>query len=185
MLDQRERLDLLRELVSNTPARSLSYRAAGLLLLLYAQPVNRIAALRTDQLGFDEHGMTITFDQQAVPVPAPFAAVLAEHRDNRLNMNTAANIGSAWLFPGYRAGQHLHPSYLRTKLRDSGIHLLGARNATLRSLVLTMPPPIAADALGYSPFIAAKHANDAGATWVTYASYNRTTPTLRTEKGIK
>lgn len=156
MLDQRERLDLLRELVSNTPARPLSYRAAGLLLLLYAQPVNRIAALRTNQLGFDEHGMTITFDQQAVPVPAPFAAILAKHRDNRPNMNTAANVGSAWLFPGYRAGQHqhLHPSYLRTKLRDSGIHLLGARNATLRSLVLTMPPPIAAEALAYSPIIA-------------------------------
>lgn len=35
------------------------------------------------------------------------------------------------------------------KLRESGIHLLGARNATLRPLVLTMPPPVAAHARGH------------------------------------
>jgi hypothetical protein len=34
------------------------------------------------------------------------------------------------------------------KLRDSGIHLLGARNAALRELVLEMPPPIVAHVLG-------------------------------------
>ena len=126
-----------------------------------------------DQLGADDRGVTITFDQQAVPVPEPFAAVLMAHRDNRTNMNTATNAGSAWLFPGVRAGQHLHPSYLRSKLRDSGIHLLGARNTTLRSLVLAMPPAIAAEALGYGPIVAEKHAADSGATWVTYASYSR------------
>jgi hypothetical protein len=100
--------------------------------------------------------------------------VITEHRHNRPNMNTATNVGSAWLFPGYRAGQHIHPSYLRTKLRDSGIHLRGARNAALRSLVLSMPPALVAEALGYDPKIAEKHGNDAGATWVTYASYRRT-----------
>lgn len=173
VLAQEERLTLLRELVKNDPPRPLPYRAAGLLLLLYAQPINRIAELRIDQFGSDDGRMTITFDEQPVPVPEPFAKVIIEHRNNRPNMSTAANVGSAWLFPGYRAGQHLHPSYLRTKLRESGIHLLGARNATLRSLVLTMPPAIAAEALGYSAAIAEKHASDAGATWVTYASYQR------------
>ena len=173
ILDQRERLKLLRELIDPDTDRPQRFRAAGLLLLLYAQPINRIAALRIDQLGADDRGVTITFDQQPVPVPEPFAAVLMAHRDNRTNMNTATNAGSAWLFPGMRAGQHMHPSYLRTKLRDSGIHLLGARNATLRSLVLAMPPAIAAEALGYSPIVTEKHAIDSGATWVTYASYDR------------
>jgi hypothetical protein len=174
VLGQQERLALLRELLDNDPPRPLPHRTAGLLLLLYAQPINRIAALRIDQLGQDEHGATITFDKQPVPIPEPFAAVITEHRHNRPNMNTATNVGSAWLFPGYRAGQHIHPSYLRTKLRDSGIHLLGARNAALRSLVLSMPPALVAEALGYDPKIAEKHGNDAGATWVTYASYRRT-----------
>lgn len=46
-------------------------------------------------------------------------------------MNTEANVGSAWLFAGYRAGQRFNPGYLRTKMRDSGFHLLGARNAII------------------------------------------------------
>jgi hypothetical protein len=65
------------------------------------------------------------------------------------------------------------------KLRDSGIHLLGARNAALRELVLEMPPPIVASALGYSAQVTEKHAEDAGRTWVTYASYRRAGTTRR------
>ena len=86
---------------------------------------------------------------------------------------TAANRASAWLFPGYRPGQHPHPGHLMKKLRESGIHLLGARNATLRDLVLTMPPPVAAHALGHSTQITEQHAKQAGNTWATYASYRR------------
>jgi hypothetical protein len=59
------------------------------------------------------------------------------------------------------------------KLRDSGIHLLGAQNAALRELVVEMPPPIVAHALGYSAQVTEKHAEDAGRTWVTYASYRQ------------
>jgi hypothetical protein len=84
----------------------------------------------------------------------------------RPNMMTASNQVSTWL-SGYRPGQPLHSSCLMRKLRDSGIHLLGARNAALRELVLEMPPPIVADALGYSAQVTEKHAEDAGRTWVT------------------
>lgn len=116
VLGQQERLALLRELLDNDPPRPLPHRTAGLLLLFYAQPIKRIAAVRIGQLGQDEHGATITFDEQPVPIPEPFAAVITEHRHNRPNMSTATNVGSAWLFPGYRAGQHIRPSYLRTGL---------------------------------------------------------------------
>jgi hypothetical protein len=104
-------------------------------------------------------------------VPEPFADLVRRQLHARPNMMTASNQGSTWLFPGYRPGQPLHSSYLMRKLRDSGIHLLGARNAALRELVLEMPPPIVADALGYSAQVTEKHAEDAGRTWVTYASY--------------
>jgi hypothetical protein len=100
-----------------------------------------------------------------VPVPEPVADLVRRHLHARPNMMTASNQGSTWLSPGYRPGQPLHSSYLMRKLRDSGIHLLGARNAALRELVLEMPPPIVADALGYSAQVTEKR------TWVTYASY--------------
>jgi hypothetical protein len=78
------------------------------------------------------------------------------------NTNTAANVDSPWLFPGYRPGQPSHRSYLMKLVRDSGVHLLGGRNSALRQLVLDMPPAIAAQALGYSPKIAEAHARNAG-----------------------
>jgi hypothetical protein len=104
-----------------------------------------------DQISSTDDGETvIVFDDQPVPVPHPFDEILQEHLADRPNMNMAANRASAWLFPGYRPGQHLHPGHLMKKLRNSGFNLLGARNATLRALVLTTPPPVAAQALGYS-----------------------------------
>lgn len=174
VLDQNERLRLLRETLENED-RPLHHRAAAVLLLLYAQPLTRIARMRADQISRTENGETVVvFDDQPVPIPQPFDEILQQHLANRPNMNTAANRASAWLFPGYRPGQHLHPGHLMTRLRSSGIHLLGARNATLRALVLTMPPPLAAQALGYSTQITEQHAKQAGNTWASYASYRPT-----------
>ncbi|SOD73922.1 hypothetical protein SAMN05892883_3113 [Jatrophihabitans sp. GAS493] len=65
--------------MNNQPPRPLPYRAAGLLLLLYAQPINRIAELRINHLGCEDQGVTISFDEQAVPIPEPFAKVITEH----------------------------------------------------------------------------------------------------------
>lgn len=173
ILDQDERLRLLRESLENQD-RPLHYRAAAVLLLLYAQPLTRIARMRVDQISRTDNGETmIVFDDQPIPVPHPFDEILHQHLTSRPNMNTAANHASPWLFPGYRPGQHLHPGHLTKKLRENGIHLLSARNATLRALVLTMPPPIAAHALGYSTQITEQHAKHAGNTWATYASYQR------------
>jgi site-specific recombinase XerD len=170
ILGQQERLDLLRDLLDNDQ-QPLAYRVAAVLLLLYAQPLTRIAQLTAEQITANADGVSIRFDTDLVPVPEPFANLVCRHLQARPNMMTASNQGSAWLFPGYRPGQPLHPHYLMRKLRDSGIHLLGARNAALRELVLEMPPPIVAHVLGYSAQVAEKHAEDAGRTWVTYASY--------------
>jgi hypothetical protein len=178
ILGQHERLDLLRDLLDNDQ-RPLAYRVAAVLLLLYAQPLTRVVRLTVDQITTDADGVSIQFDAEPVPLPEPFADLVRRHLHARPTMMTASNQGSTWLFPGYRPGQPLHPSYLMKKLRDSGIHLLGARNAALRELVLEMPPPIVASALGYSAQVTEKHAEDAGRTWVTYASYRRAGTTRR------
>lgn len=119
---------------------------------------------------------TLHLGRDAVPVPEPLLALLTQHVEERRNTNTAANVDSPWLFPGYRPGQPLHRSYLMRLARNNGVHLLGGRNSALRQLVLDMPPTVAAQALGYSPQVAEAHARKAGTTWVTYASYrNRLT----------
>lgn len=57
-------------------------------------------------------------------VPEPFASLLTEHLAARPNMRTGSSSGSEWLFPGYRAGQHIHPNTLMERLREIGIDLL-------------------------------------------------------------
>ena len=67
-----------------------------------------------------------------LPLPAPESGrdtCPSEHRDN------------AWLFPGGKPGQHVHQSTLMNLLRDAFIDR-GAKNASLRALVLQMPAPI-------------------------------------------
>ena len=102
-------------------------------------------------------------------MPEPFASLLTEHLVARPNMRTGSSSGSPWLFPGYRAGQHIHPNTLMMRLREIGIDLLGARNASLRGLVKEVPAPLVAEMLGYSYQVTQKHAAAAADPWSRYA----------------
>lgn len=69
VLDQNERLRLLRETLKNGD-RALHHRAAAVLLLLYAQPLTRIARMRLDQISRTDDGeAVVVFDDEPVPVP--------------------------------------------------------------------------------------------------------------------
>lgn len=163
--DQRHRW--IRELLAGT-SESLPYRLAGMLLLLYAQPLVRVVALRTDAV-LDTHGeMTIELGRHPVDVPEPFAALIRQHRDTRPNLRTAAGPDSPWLFPSTLAGRHLHPNTVMDRLRDLGINLLGARNRAIDDLVLQCPPSLVADALGYSHPVAFIHAARSAEPWARY-----------------
>jgi hypothetical protein len=71
VLDQNERLRLLRETLDNHHI-PLHHRAAAVLLLLYAQPLTRIASVQCEQITRTDHGETVVvFDDQPVPVPHP------------------------------------------------------------------------------------------------------------------
>lgn len=83
-------------------------------------------------------------------------------------MRTGSSSGSEWLFPGYRAGQHIHPSTLMERLRETGIDLLGAGNASLRALVKEVPAPLVAEMLGYSYQVTQKHSAAAAEPWSRY-----------------
>jgi hypothetical protein len=85
-------------------------------------------------------------------------------------MNTATNRGSRWLFPGRRAGQPMHPEALSATVRHLGIPNAAARTAALRQLVLEMPAPVVADALGYHYTTTTRIAAQAGGVWTRYAT---------------
>jgi len=97
--------------------------------------------LRTDHVATTPQGLSMHFGGDPVPLPEPFAELMRTHLANRPNMRTTNSAGSTWLFPGTRAGRHLHPNTLTTRLRQLGINPLGARNAALRELLQQAPAP--------------------------------------------
>ncbi len=117
-----------------------------------------------------ERAVTITLGKHAAPVPDPFAGLLREHLSRGPNLRTGT-ASSPWLFPGTRAGQHLHPNTMMVRLRRLGVDLLGARNRALSDLVTEVPAPLVADALGYSHQVTVKHADAAAASWSRYVGH--------------
>ncbi|MCX4869409.1 hypothetical protein OIC43_41625 [Streptomyces sp. NBC_00825] len=73
---------------------------AALLVLLYAQPLTRIAQLTIDDvLQADDEGLVRLGDPPS-PVPAPFAGMLLSYLSQRPNTMIASNPDARWLFPG-------------------------------------------------------------------------------------
>lgn len=167
-LTQDQRLAWLDELLTGT-GESLPYRVAGILLLLYAQPLVRVASLRTSDVTMHGEEVRISLGKDPAAVPAPFAQLLLEHISDRPNLQTGAGSNSDWLFPSTRAGQHLHPGTLMNRIHALGVDLLGARNRAIADLVTEVPPALVADALGYSHQVAFKHAAAAAEPWSRYA----------------
>lgn len=169
IITQQQRLDHITRLLSPTTALAPDERAAALLLLLYGQPLVRIARMRLQQLTVTDTAITIGFTGDTLTVPPPFISVLREHLAALPHQTTSVHRDNQWLFPGGRPGQHLHQNTLMNKLRDAGIDLRGARNASLRALVLELPAPVIADSLNYSYQVTDRHRQSAGATFLDYA----------------
>ena len=169
-LTQDQRLAWLKELLQGD-AETLPYRVAGTLLLLYAQPLVRVAALETTAIVLTPRELRISLGKEPAPVPEPFAGMLRHHLNNRPNLRTAGGaVATRWLFPGYHAGKHLDPQSIMFRLRELGINLLGARNAALQKLVAEVPPPLVAELLGYSYQVAHRHAEIAAQPWSRYVT---------------
>ena len=169
-ITQEQRLAWLKELLSGEPD-SLAYRVAGVLLLLYAQPLTKIAALPIDAVSSTDGETRILLGQQPIPVPQPFAGLLNTHLRNRPNLRTTGGLAATpWLFPSSRPGRHLGPQFIMKRLRNLGINLLGARNTALQSLVVEAPPPLVAELLGYSHNVTQLHAEIAAQPWAAYVT---------------
>jgi hypothetical protein len=146
----------------------LRTRVAACLLLLFAQPISRLVRLTVDDVIRDEDGVFVRLGNPPTPVPVPFADLLTRLVEERANMNTAANPDCRWLFPGGRADQPLTAGTMGKQFQALGLPTTPARVASLRQLVLQVPAPVAAQALGYGPGTAERHRHSAGGTWSRY-----------------
>ena len=171
-ITQQRRLDLLRRFATSTDI-PVKARAAACLMLLYAQPLSRILRLSAGDLSRDDDGQTwLRLGNPPSPVPAPFDALLHQLADTR-HHQVPANHGSDWLFPGRHAGQPAAYRYIAGLLRDHGLPLRTARISALRQLVLAVPAPVVADALGFHHTTTTRQHVKAGATWSRYVAGGR------------
>ncbi len=171
-ITQQRRLDLLRRFATDT-AIPVRPRAAACLMLLYAQPLSRILRLSAADLTRDEAGQTwLRLGDPPSPVPAPFGALLHQLAATRHD-HVPANHGSDWLFPGRHAGQPAEYRSIAAQLREHGLPLRTARISALRQLVLQVPAPVIADALGFHHTTTTRQHVNAGATWSRYVAGER------------
>lgn len=172
-LGQHQRLAVIRTLLTDDTIPLLT-RVAALLMLLYAQPLTRILKLTLDDVLDDNGELSIRLGEPPIPIPEPFASLLRQHLEQRLNLTTATNRDARWLFPGRRAGQPMVASTIEIRLRKHDIPALNGRTAALRQLVLQAPAPVVATMLGYTHDHAARTATTAGTAWSRYAPGDHT-----------
>jgi hypothetical protein len=79
------------------PTRPLTAPPAppSTLLLLYAQPLVRIAALKTTAIVLTPQELRISLSAEPIPVPEPFAGMLRFHLHNRPNLRTTGDSAAA------------------------------------------------------------------------------------------
>ncbi len=143
-------------------------RVAAVLIVLFAQPVSRVARLTVDDLTIDHNTSTIRLGASAITLPAPLSdhvrRLLAERRSR-----AAAELGdSRWLFPGGAPGRPIGAQVLSRRLKRIGVDCANARRTALLQLGGELPAALLADLLGLHIRTANKWAQIAGRPWGDY-----------------
>ena len=145
-------------------------RVAGLLLLLFAQPLARICRMRTDQIHEDPHGrLTLTFDSTPIELPEPLDALIRQQLAHRGQASYVSR-PAPWLFPGGIPGKHLATENIRSQLVARGIQPLASRHAAMFHLAAQIPSPVLGEILGVTPSTATRWAALASRDWGSYTA---------------
>ncbi|MGD9750972.1 MAG: hypothetical protein AB7W59_08255 [Acidimicrobiia bacterium] len=144
-------------------------RVAAALVVLYAQPLTRIATLSIDQLVIDDDHVTIDFGSHQIALPEPFAE-LARGLPHRRRAGLADRLPTRWLFPAaFAPDRHTAPTALGDRLRRIGIQPRAQRASAVAHLAAEIPPALLADAIGITARTAAAAVTVNGGNWTSYA----------------
>ena len=155
----------------NDSALETTDRIAGCLLLLYGQPLSRIAVMTTSQVTGTGDTLTIRLGSHDAPVPGPLASAVANLISNgRAYRGVGSPSRTTWLFPGHMPGRPITPARLGERLRTLGIYAQTGRRAALLSLAAQLPAAVLADLLGMHQTTAARWMHEAGGDWSSYAA---------------
>lgn len=150
------------------PSIAVRDRVAGVLIVLFAQPVGRIARLLVDAITVVGGSVAVRFGDTAIMLPEPLAGDLRVLIADRRGCVAAGVPESRWLFPVRLTGpadQRTRPSL---RLKRIGVDCPEARRTALLQLAGQMPAALVADLLGVHVATATQWAQIAGRTWGDY-----------------
>lgn len=169
-IGQDQRWELASRLLHDTTLDPTD-RVAGSLLLLYGQPLSRIAAVTTSQVTRRDNQTFIRLGRHDAPVPDPLAEATHELINNgRSHRGVGSPPATTWLFPGHLPARPITAARLGERLRAIGIYAQTARRAALLDLAAQLPAAVLADLLGMHETTAAKWMHQAGGDWSRYAA---------------
>ncbi|MFD3326009.1 hypothetical protein [Streptomyces sp. NPDC058701] len=149
-LDTERRIALAEKLLTDSSIR-LDDRVAGLLVLLFAQSLATVAALRTDQVIRDDRGVHLRLGDEPLHLPGPLGVLVDElvaaRRSRAIIGRKAPN---PWLFPGNHPTRNLTPATLMTRLKRLGVRARATQHAALRDLGAELPATVINRLLGIS-----------------------------------
>ncbi|WP_433892578.1 hypothetical protein [Streptomyces sp. CA-111067] len=144
-----QRWALVRRLIHDEQLQ-VADRAAGLLLLLFAQPVGRISRLTTEQIL--DRGDTLAVKLGSVPVetPAPLDDLLRQLVERRGGRAATVPLEEPkWLFHSIYPGQPINPNTLGRRLKAIGVPPRLARHASLMDIASELPAVVISRLLGF------------------------------------
>ncbi|MFR9769303.1 hypothetical protein [Nocardia sp. SC052] len=167
-IDADQRWEIARNILHNNEI-ALPYRVAGLLVLLYAQPMATLVEMTVDRVMRSDDGVYVRLGTLPLHLPEPLDALmvrLIEEHSGKASI--ARRKRSVWLFPGAQPGRHISYIQMVTQLHRIGIHGLPTRAAALLDLCTQIPPTIVSRLLGLSVATAEAWSHTTGLG--TYAS---------------
>lgn len=181
-VDDQARWELARRLLHGEDLDPAD-RVVGALVVLYAQPLTRIAQLRLGDIVDVDGEVRLSFGKDQVHMPGPLGDLLRQLPWRRqVGPSGSVPGASEWLFPGRQAGRHQHPEYLSMRLRAAGIGPRALRSAALLSLGRQIAPAVLADLLNLHPNTAVRWVKAANGDWANYAAARVRTDAINSEE---
>lgn len=146
---------------------ALYARIGGLFTLLFAQPLETIVAMRTEQIVIDDGRVMVCFDTVPVEMPPGLDDLIRRHLA-RPSSPSIVSTDHGWLFPGRHPGRHMVRENFRAKLVTSGIRPGQSRHAAMFALAGNIPAPVLADLVGIADTTAIRWAALAARDWSSY-----------------
>lgn len=146
---------------------SRSVRLVGLFTLLFAQPLNRIVAMTTEQIRVTDTGVFARFGDAWIEMPPLVDALVREHLVSD-HLSFPHQFERMWLFPGSQPGRHLVTEVFRRDLNAIRIKPYESRKTSMFHLAANMPSPLLGGLLGITETNAARWSQLAARSWSSY-----------------